>query len=225
MTTEPSIGTLAAEVRPGDADEVCDIESPPWQGEPWPLAPDAPVGQSFRARRDGLCAVEFLLAVNDGDGGEVSCHWREDGPDGRPLASDRRPMSALASGRYARFALPPVAASAGRRYYVWLDATAPGVAVYTAGDARLGDGTAYRGHAPADGCLAFRIFAIGADARLADRRQIEALLAAQAELTHDLLAARQALRRLTDERAAVEARLRAALARLTPTAPKGGPRA
>jgi hypothetical protein len=224
MTTKPSIGTVAAEARPGDAVEVCDVESPPWQGEPWPLAPGEPIGQSFRARRDGLCAVELLLAVA-GDGGEVRCHWREDGPDGRSLASDRRPMSALASGRYARFALPPVAASAGRRYYVWLDATASGVAVYTTGAARLGDGTAYRGHAPTDGCLAFRTFATGVDARLADRRQIEALLAAQAELTHDLLAARQALRRLTDERVAVEARLREALARLTPPAPTGAPRA
>ena len=44
--------------------------------------------------------------------------------------------------RYARFVLPPIEASAGRRYYVWLDATASGVAVYTAGAARLGDGTA-----------------------------------------------------------------------------------
>jgi hypothetical protein len=224
MTTEPRVGAVAAEARPAGADEVCDIESPAWQGEPWPLAPGEPIGQSFRSQRDGLCAVEFLLAV-DGDGGEVACHWQEDGPDGARIATDRLSMSALMSRRYARFALPPVAASAGRRYYAWLVATTGGVAVYTAGLARLGDGTAYRGHAPVDGCLAFRAFAAGAGARFADRRQIEALLAAQAELTQELLAARQAIRRLTDERTAVEARLRELLARLTPTAPTGGPRA
>jgi hypothetical protein len=223
MSAESAAGAAVSGLAPAEPDEVVDVDSPPWQGEPWPLLPGEPLGQTFRARHDGLCAVEFLLRVTGAASGDLTCHLHADGPDGPWLVSVRRAAADLPGERFARFALPPLAASAGQRYYAWLEAAAAGLAVYTAGPTQLGDGAAYRGHAPVAGCLVFRTFAAGADARFADRRQIEVLLAAQADLTRQLVAARQELQRLTDERALIERRLAALFARLTSSQPAGAP--
>jgi hypothetical protein len=201
--------------------EILDTESPPWQGEPWPLPPGAPLGQSWRARADGLCAVEVLLAVA-AEGLTLDCHLHEDGPEGRPLGRWAVAVAAAASQRHTRVVIPPVAGSAGRRFYLWIVAPAPGVAWYATGLARLGDGTAYRGHHPVEGCLAFKSFALAADARLAQWQQIEALLARQAELSGELVVARAEIQRLTAERARLVARLTALRARLAPLASAEG---
>lgn len=222
MTTEPA--ALTSDTKMTDVDEVGDLASPGWQGEPWPIDPARPPGQSFRARHDHLRAIEFLLSGGPGAAGDLLCHLHEEGPAGRRLHTASLDTTASRGDRFARFTFPPLPDSAGRRYYAWLAATGDGLGVYTAGPARLGDGVAFRGHAPADGCLVFRTFAAAPDARWADQRRIEALLGREAELTRDLLAARQTIRRLTDERDAVEARLRALLDRLLPPAP-GAPRA
>lgn len=221
MSTESATGARLEIAAPAMPDEVVDIESPPWQGEPWPLLPGQPLGQVFRARHDGVCAVEFLVRVASAANGDLICHLHGDGPDGPRLISIRRAVADLPSERFARFAFPPIAASAGQRYYAWLDAAAAGLAVYTAGPAQLGAGAAYCGHAPVAGCLVFRTFAAGAGARFADRQQIEALLSAQAELTRALVAARQEIQRLTDERTLIEQRLAALLTRLTTGRPAG----
>jgi hypothetical protein len=201
--------------------ELLDTESPPWQGEPWPLRPGEPLGQTWRTRADGLCAVEVLLAV-EGEGTTLDCHVQEDGPDGRPLGAWAVAVAADSSQRYTRISLPPVANSAGRRFYVWFEVRGEGVACYTTDLARLGDGTAYRAHVPVEGCLAFRTFALEADARLAERRQTEALLARQSELTRDLVAARAEIDRLLAERAGLVARLTDLRARLAPPASAEG---
>lgn len=222
MTIEPA--ALTPDTNAVAADEVGDLAIPVWQGEPWPIDPAWPPGQSFRARHDQLWAIEFLLSVAPGAAGDLRCHLHEEGPDGRRLHTASLDAATLRGDRFARFPFPPLPDSAGRRYYAWLAATGDGLGVYTAGPARLGDGGAFRGHAPADGCLVFRTFAAAPDARWADQRRIETLLGREADLTRDLLAARQTIRRLTDERDAVEARLRALLDRLLPPAP-GAPRA
>jgi hypothetical protein len=196
--------------------EVIDSESPPPHGAPWPLRPGAPVGQTFRARAGGLCAIEVLVAVDAGAVGELWASLHADSPEGVLLHTQALPVSTLASGRYARFAFPPLADSAGRRFYVRLGATAPGLAVSTAGPAGLGDGTLYVGDAPTTGCLVLRTFA-QADPRFDSRRQIERLLAERAELTRELLAARHTIQRLRDERTTLRERLRSLLARLAPT--------
>ncbi len=207
---------------PVPPDEVLDAESPGWHGQPWPLMPGAPIGQTFRARHAGLCAVEVLLAVAAAGDGHLTCSLRRDGPDGPLVHTQTLPVAGLASERFARFVLPPLPDSAGQRFYFWLDVTAAGSAVYTTGLARLSDGTAYRRHEPVDGCLVFRTLALAPDARLAERRQVEALLAAHADVSRELVAARATIRRLTDEQASLHARLTALLARLTPTVPAGG---
>ena len=101
--------------------------------------------------------------------------------------------------------------AAGRRYCLSLVADAPGLAVYSAGLARLGDGQAYRGHAPADGCLVFRTFSVAPDARLAARREAAAALAERAALALDLAEARRTIAALVAERAALTERLRGLL--------------
>ena len=207
---------------PRPPDEVVDTESPGWQGQPWPLTPGEPIGQTFRARHAGLCAVEVLVAVAAAGDGHLTCSLRRDGPDGPLVHAQSLPVAGLSSERFARFVLPPLPDSAGQRFYFWLDVTAAGSAVYTTGLARLSDGAAYRRHEPVDGCLAFRTLALAPDARLAERRHVEALLAAHADVSRDLVAARATIRRLTDERAGLHARLTALLARLAPTVPAGG---
>jgi hypothetical protein len=203
----------AGELNPA---EVVDIESPPWRGEPWPLRPGQPIGQTFRAYQDGLCAVEVLVSVAAGADGELIAGIRHDGPDGAVVQQWRAPFGELESARYVRIPLPPVSDSADQRFYLWLDATAPGAGVYATGPGRLSTGSAYRDHEPIDGCIAFRTFAEVEDARLSARREIEALLASRAQLSGELIAARRTIRQLLDERETLAGRLRDLLLQLAP---------
>ena len=194
--------------------EVLDVDSPPADGEPWPLRPDESLGQSFRARHDGLCAIEVLVEVGPEAAGTVTCHLWGGGLGGRLLASRRVATAQLASVRFARFVWPPVADSANQQCAFSLETDTPGIAIYGSLTARLGDGSAYRLAEPIDGCLVFRAFAAAPDARLADRRQIETLLAERAALAQEILTARQTIATLHTEHIALEARLRKLLARL-----------
>jgi hypothetical protein len=183
--------------------EVGDTASAAAQGRSWPLTPGSSLGQIIRPRHDGLCAIEFLLSVGSGFAGTVTCHLQDCA--GTALGRASLVGASLADNRFARFVVPPVPDSAGRALYVWLETDAPGLGIYTCG-AHGTDG-ARREHAPIATSLVYRTFAAGADARWADRRTIEHLLVAQADLTRELLAARLQIRRLSDERTVVERRL------------------
>lgn len=209
-------------VPPGPPDEMSDGVSPVWQREPWPLRPGQPIGQSFRVHRPGLTAIEVLVAVTPDADGEVTWVLHEGGPTGRLLYRQVLPISQLTNQRYARLAVPPLDDSAGRLYFFALTASAPGLAVYTTGEAQLADATVYRGQTAAQGGLAFRTFVIGEDARLRWQQQIDSLQAERAELTHELTVTRHRLRTLEGERLALYERLAALLERLAPTAsPRG----
>jgi hypothetical protein len=216
MTTNFQTGTSPSSPGQPDLDEICDVQSPAWQGAPWPLAPDEPVGQTFLARFDGLSAIEVLVARDPHWTGDLIVTLRYDGPGGGVIFQGSVPSGAVADNRYARFVAPPVQRSAGQRVYFELHSTTPGLGVYTTGSALLGNGTAFRHGQPIDGCLVFRSFAASPDARLAERREIEGLLAERAQLTHDLLAARLRIRQLVDERTTLQTRLAALLTRLLP---------
>lgn len=215
-TITPTAGPAAAPAAPAfEPAEIIDIASPPWQGLPWPLLPGEPLAQTFVARADDLCAVEVLLAVAPGAVGTLRLGLRADGSAGAPLHEATLPMVSLVDGRYARLALPPLGWSAGRRFCLSLAADAPGLAVYSAGLARLGDGQVYRGLAPADGCLVFRTFSAAPDARLAARREAAAALAERAALSLELSEARRTIAALEAERAALTERLHALFRTLT----------
>ena len=181
--------------------EVGDSASPGPQGRAWPLTPGSTLGQIVRPHHDSLCAIEFLVTLGARFDGTLTCHVQTD--DGQILHIEVDvAVAGLADNRFVRFPLPPLPGSAGRALYAWLETDAPGLGVYTCGP--YGSYGARRDHAPIATSLVYRTFAAGPDARWSDRATIEHLLAAQADLTHDLLAARQAVQRLTDERTALE---------------------
>jgi hypothetical protein len=208
--------------------EVVDIESPPWRGEPWPLEPGRSLGQTFRASADGLSSLEVLLAVAPDADGTLAVAIQQDGPDGPVIIRWSGEAAGLATGRFARIPVPPIALSGGQRYYFWLTASAPGIGVYATGPARLSTGSAYRDHEPIDGCLAFRTFVEDEDARLSARREIEVLLASRAQLSGELVAARRTIRQLLEERETLAGRLHELLLQLAPVSggqTGGGPHA
>lgn len=198
--------------------EVLDVASPPPLGSPWPLTPSAPLGQSFRCRRDGLCSVEVLLAVAPNAGGDLAITLHADDPEGPPIFSRSLPAAGLITERFAHIALPPQDASAGRRYFLTLIAAAPGLAVYTAGLATVGDGAAYRDGQPTAACLVFRTFALATGAHLDEQRRYEELAAHCADLDRELVVARRTIDRLQAERLTLHERLRSIVDRLSPPA-------
>ncbi|MCC6630263.1 MAG: hypothetical protein IT340_23015 [Chloroflexi bacterium] len=218
MTVNDRATLALVQSQPDEPGEVGDTASPPRQGRSWPLTPGSALGQIIQPRHDGLCAIEFLIALEPRFTGTLTCHVLE-----RDTEQEIQRVSVAGAGlhdnRFARFATPPIPNTAGRAVYVWLETDAPGLGVYTCGPA--GATGAQRDHAPIDTSLVYRTYAAGPDARWVDRQTIEHLLAAQADLTRALLNARLAIQHLTDERAAVERRVQALLACLMPPATDG----
>lgn len=203
--------------------EVLDVESPSPLGAPWPLAPGVAFGQSFRCRRDGLCSIEVLLAVAPDASGDLTITLHVDGPEGPSIFSRALPVAGLITERFAHINLPPQSASAGWRYFLALTAAAPGLAVYTAGLATVGDGAAYRDGQPTAACLVFRTFALAAGAYPDEQRRYQELAARCADLERELVVARRTIDQLQAERLTLHERLRSIIDRLSPSAARTAP--
>lgn len=121
------------------------------------------VGQTFVSPANDLYRIDILLATyareNDRD---VIFHLRHT-PEGEDLATIRFNASQVEDNSFYRFDFSPIANSAGHPFYLFLESphSEPGNAITIWGVTEdvYQEGKAYRNHRPAEGELAFQVYA------------------------------------------------------------------
>ena len=87
-----------------------------------PLAVGRTFGQSFTARRDGLAAVEVMVATYAAQlpGGDLSLHLRLSGSQ-KDIASVTIPANSIRDNSYVELQFAPIHDSRGKRFYFYLE--------------------------------------------------------------------------------------------------------
>jgi hypothetical protein len=135
---------------------LLDADQPSWEpGSELPLEPGLPIGQTFVAQHGGLAGIDLVLASDPGTAPLVTLHLRSDPQAGSDLATASLELAGGQVPHSYRFSFPAQGDSHGRYYYAFLEASAPGACVATAGGEAYLNGAAYADHRPLDRQLSF----------------------------------------------------------------------
>ena len=122
------------------------------------------VGQRFTATADGLCRIDVRVGTDGRRSDHAVTFALADstGPAANPLRQATIVPDPVADGAWIALAFDPIAASAGRDFYFWLESSASASTVtlwtYARGHGDTPPSGLHVDHAPSVGSLAFRTF-------------------------------------------------------------------
>jgi hypothetical protein len=129
------------------------------------LVPQHIIGQTFMAKQDNLRSIGLLLATYGKKlQGPLTLHlqYGADAGKGPDIATMTVDMSELEDNSWKIFSFPPIANSAGKQFYAYLEApqatAGQTITAWSLSDDHYTNGTLMINHAPASGDLALKLY-------------------------------------------------------------------
>ena len=127
------------------------------------LVGETTFGQSFVSMQNGLCRIDLSTATfGRTNTAPVVFYLRDSAEASENIVSVTIPGPAIQNERPTKIEFPPLADSAGKQYYFYIESpgAVPGnaITVYANANDQYAGGTAYRNGQPVDGDLAFTAY-------------------------------------------------------------------